>query len=878
MIKGPKAILSSAIANALGEYFVVDANAIESNLLKDAKIVLRRVKLKEQVTRIPLNSAGKSTVITTTGSVEEVSFTWAWSVGNVVWVNDAVLTIVGAKFQARLEHEERHNDEDDVAVKESTASDAAGGGKTKDRREAFVNRSTIDAASARKIKESKGGLGGFVERQVKMVMDMLTLKMVDFELRIVLPHQPQEQQEGVADDVGSSATKDACNKVLAVGVDKIEVLSFGRDDLKQGDGAAIIDTTSLKKLKQRISLNSFVCGVHLEGNEANEKIISYPIVEPFSYSADVSRLGERFGGFLKGMEVIGLGQPTSLCPDLASVTSGNGLAFHMGVVQVDMLMQLSVMILAPPYDGNATPPEEKSDESTSSSESETVVTSESDPSSFDFPLTSATLVLFEETRFAVSGIEMRYKADGTVCSIEAAKMEYESDTNGQAAASQVLLTTRPNVKITVGCIEHFHIPDTVLLSNPIQSCEISYSGSTMTLQMDTLNIVTFSKKKEGAQTGPLVSAPTLPCNLTLSVKKGMQIKKSEDGSLTKIGRLNLYALKEESCTKVAIEMESFRNYLVSLNTTSFCGSLPTDQVDTIRDFIFAAADVKVMSGHSTDEWSEAFQPRKQKVKQSTLTKQPKGKQTASSKQTVLKLPFATIAEVKLVIGLEASNKIGRVKDTTLVIKAFTGKAETTSKHLVNYYTKACLSRAPDFITNAEVLGLNIVDSTTGLWATWAGVGLGLGSAFGAGAGVAAITAVDAIKGSVDAGKRSRKASEEANWQPGDFMRGLVQAAGEATRDGAAKRGKLQGKGNIIDWTFGATSNTTEYVVENKNRLGAAGAGGGGFLLGMALGGPVGAIVGGLVATATTGATLETLDKKLESIEDSKEDSKTKSNH
>ena len=56
------------------------------------------------------------------------------------------------------------------------------------------------------------------------------------------------------------------------------------------------------------------------------------------------------------------------------------------------------------------------------------------------------------------------------------------------------------------------------------------------------------------------------------------------------------------------------------------------------------------------------------------------------------------------------------------------------------------------------------------------------------------------------------------------MRGLVQAAGEATKDGAAKRGK-DGNGNIIDWTVGATANTTEYVVENKNRLGAAGAGG-----------------------------------------------------
>eukprot|EP00571_Detonula_confervacea_P008156 CAMPEP_0172321794 /NCGR_PEP_ID=MMETSP1058-20130122/44329_1 /TAXON_ID=83371 /ORGANISM="Detonula confervacea, Strain CCMP 353" /LENGTH=57 /DNA_ID=CAMNT_0013037389 /DNA_START=26 /DNA_END=199 /DNA_ORIENTATION=- len=55
MIKGPKAILSSAIANALGEYFVVDANTIESNLLKDAKIVLRQVKLKEQVIPIACN-------------------------------------------------------------------------------------------------------------------------------------------------------------------------------------------------------------------------------------------------------------------------------------------------------------------------------------------------------------------------------------------------------------------------------------------------------------------------------------------------------------------------------------------------------------------------------------------------------------------------------------------------------------------------------------------------------------------------------------------------------------------------------------------------------------------------------------------------------
>ena len=76
----------------------------------------------------------------------------------------------------------------------------------------------------------------------------------------------------------------------------------------------------------------------------------------------------------------------------------------------------------------------------------------------------------------------------------------------------------------------------------------------------------------------------------------------------------------------------------------------------------------------------------------------------------------------------------------------------------------------------------------------------------------AITALDAIKGAVDAGKRARNADEEENWKPSDFMRGLIQAAKESTRDGAAKRGKLHEKGNLIDWTVGATSNTAEYVL------------------------------------------------------------------
>ncbi|KAL7526680.1 hypothetical protein ACHAXR_003013, partial [Thalassiosira sp. AJA248-18] len=665
--------------------------------------------------------------------------------------------------------------------------DGGGGGTAppatndeQDRRALFVNPSTIDAVSARKIKEQKGGLGGFVERQVKMVIDMLTLKMVDFELRVVLPPQPP-----LLADADASSTS-ACNKVLMVGGDKIEVLSYGRDGGKDES-----------KLKQRINLHSFVTRVYLEGMQDNEDIISYPLVEPFSYSADVSRVGERFGGFMTGLEVLGLGQPTDLCPDLASIT-GSGLSVHLGSVQIDSLMLLSVMMLAPPNDNESS--SEGGPEELENGPDTNETSSLTESSSFTFPLSSAKLILFEETSFLVSGITMRYMADGTICSVIGARMQYESSINGQATASQVEITMRPSVKITVGCLESLQITDTLLLSSPIQHCEILYEGSTMIIGLDTIDVVTFSKK-EATQTGALISMPSLPCNVNLRINKGIQIKKSDDGSMTKFGKFNLFALKEDKCTKVAVQFESFRNYLVSMTNVSFCGSFPKDQVDTINDFNFTAGDIKCISGYSTDEWSDAFQPRKQSPKHST--------NHSKAEQPIIKLPLAKIANLKIVIGMVASHKI-RVKDTAITIKAYEGKLETSSNDVIRFYTKACLSRAPDFISNAEVLGLNVVDSTAGLLSTWAGAGLGFGSAFGAGTGVAAITAVDAIKGAVDAGKRSRNSSEEEDWKPGDFLRGVVQAAGEATRDGAAMRGRTQEGGNIIDWAVGATSNSTDY--------------------------------------------------------------------
>lgn len=660
-MKGPKAILSSAIANALGEYFVVDANAVESNLLRDAKIVLRKVRLREQVSRVPVNSAGNSTRITLNGCVEEVAFTWSWSVGDVVWVTDAVLTIVGAKFEARLEHADRDDDGNGGSLPVAVEEEA------KDRRESFVNPSTIDRDSARQIKEQKGGLAGFVERQVKMVMDMLTLKLVDFELRVVLPQAPPAKQAGDK-EVGVSSSS-VCSKVLAVGGEKIELLSFGRGG--QGDGAAAESTQN--KLKQKISLVSFVCGISLE-DDYGKQLISYPLLEPFSYSADVTRLGERFGGFMTGLEVVGLGQPVESCPDLSSM-DGSGLTVHVGQVHIDTIMQLGVLMLAPPDDSSADAKVDSErvsgDKASDGDKSQTAALD--DTSSFSLGLSSASLVLFEDMRLVVSGISVLYKADGTVCRAEAQEMSFDSASSGSAAATRIVLSMRPAVRLTIGCISSLNMAG-ILLVSPLEASEFTYEGSTLSLRFDTMiDIVTFSKQEISETKSPTIAAPALPCNINLFAQRGMKIKKSEDGSLMKLGVFHLYALKEQDCVKCAIQLELFKNHLVDCQTVSFCGSIPLTQVDTINDFIFTAGLVQLESGHSTDEYADAFRaPRKQR-----LPAEKKPTQPASP----IKLPFASIADIKLVIG--SSHKVGKIKDTTIVIKAFKGRADTTQRDLIN---------------------------------------------------------------------------------------------------------------------------------------------------------------------------------------------------
>ncbi|EED90953.1 predicted protein [Thalassiosira pseudonana CCMP1335] len=767
MVNGPKRILSSAIANALGEYFDVDAKSIEANLIKDARIVLKHVALKKQTSCVPINSVGNSTVITVTGSVEEVSFTWAWSVGgsDQQWIRDAVLTITGAKFACHLEHDEVH-DADATKITDDKHRDSLSDFS-------FVNPAKIDADAQKEIKKEPGGIVGYVARQVKMVIDMLTLKMVGFELRIVLPPSLVPEDKNVELSDGSRS--------IVIGADELELLSLGRDD------APSTSDVTMSVLQQRLSLRSFVTSIVLNDND--ESTIEHPILEPFSYCTDVKRVGERFGGFLTGLDVKGVVESVQSIAD--SLRSTSGLTLHLGNVQTETIMQLGMLVLPPPS---------KSVESEryASSKSSTTVTdsvSISDSSSFTFPLPSVSLVLYEDTRFVVTDIIMRYKADGSVCSIEASKMKYTT------------------------------------LSKPVQGTEISYEGDVLMVRVDDeVDVMVLIKNDvdndaTSARQTNATAIPPAPCPIDMAINM-IAVRKDADGSSMKLKSLKLYANPAHDSTQVAIQFDDFKNQMLSLSKANICASVPVKEMNTINDFTFSVDKAEVKSGYSTNDWTSEFRPTHKHV---TLS--------ATSPTPIVKMPKANIASMRVQITWAGTGV--KIKDTSLTIKAFKGKADTSSKDLINYYTTACLSRVPDFISNAEVLGLNVVDSTALNLGTW----FGLATPFGAGGGIAAVTAVDVVKGAVNAGKRNRKVDESAGYRPGDFLRGVFYAAGEATRDGAIKRGKNVDEGNLIDWAVGATSGTSNYISDNKVKLGGATSGGVGFLYGMVLGGPVGAVVG-----------------------------------
>jgi hypothetical protein len=833
-VKGPKAILSSAIASSLGTYFELDENKIESNLLSDTKIVLNDVLLKDYTTQVQAfgdSETGRSSVVHVTGTVKQVVFSWKWSVpsgpsSNSSWVQDATLTIRGLDFKAHFSWWDNNTVD---TVKEKLSS---------------KDSDTQKSSTASKKENEENGLQNYIKKQVAMVIDSLKLQIEDYKFTVEL----------------ESNTSGDDNISIVIGGKAVDIISMGRHKQfdKQGSFTSVErkkkngenESTSIAAegsevevihegasksslpLEQLFVMESFSVMVHT----TNE---SKPILDTFSYKAKAIRLsGERFlASMATGLQVQG------------DPPADGKLNFYAGELQIRAMKELAAFVLAPALEIGIDLGDETDgiEVSLSAYEAEDAMVS-----FFEFPLNEVSLHL-ESSKLLISSVVLRYKADGTLAEIAAERLDAYSSSNPNQQDQMCFSTKgiranlRPSMCLELESVESFRIPDTIELTKPTKNVSFHFNEGMLRMQLssvhatrldarDSIKTVTNEENTEGGEVTPNWKA-ALPFPVNIYVNDMYIMNAHHNNAMT---TLRGFELDVAPGIEVALCVQKAQNELFDLDDVAVSASIPVDNEGLIENLHFAAVSMCLTAGRSANEWATRFDSR------------PKAK----SAKVNYKLPFAHIEPLDLQVTFKG---IVSTQNSNMIIRPFMGTEATTQKDLVRHYVRHILGKFPRFVTNAEVLGVNVVDSGASTYGSW----MLSATHFGPLGGLAAVAGVDGVKGAIAAGKRSRKvetSSSDDKFQPLDVIRGVFQAAKEATEEGSSMRGKDVGRGDVIDWAVGASANTQKYATENKSRLGAAGAGGAAFLAGAFMLGPAAPlalpIAAGIFASAVTGKAID----------------------
>jgi hypothetical protein len=252
-------MLASRLASALATYFVVDPSTVETNLVHDAKIILRDVTLKPQVLLGGLEESA-ATALVLVGSVKEIEFSWKWggaADGSTSFVRETLLTIRGARFRVLTKQAyEEHAKLNCAMAPELTKS--------------FGMSSGDDMMEDSDPK--RGEKLGYMEGHILQVMDHLTLNLTDIEVSV---------------ETARSAEK------LLLQAQSLQLLSMGRGD-------SFAEAPDSSPLSQRLTLGSLsACLVGADGH-------IHDFWEPVGYAALASRVsGRRFLNFKRGLVVKG---------------------------------------------------------------------------------------------------------------------------------------------------------------------------------------------------------------------------------------------------------------------------------------------------------------------------------------------------------------------------------------------------------------------------------------------------------------------------------------------------------------------------------------------------------------------------------------------
>jgi hypothetical protein len=636
----------------------------------------------------------------------------------------------------------------------------------------------VDVEDARKT----GGVFNYMKRQVQMVLDSLTLSISDFKFTIHMPPMDEYDDNAV---------------VVTLGGKQLDLVSIDRITLK--DSADI--------LKQTLRVTAFSCSTTIGDN-------TFPILESFDYAANVVRTGERFSDISCGLDVSG--------------DSGNDLIVHCGALQIRVLSQLGVLLTAPPGANGTKSGHDVLPDTCTATRVDAKSDSSGKPSSMLFRFSSLSLVRDDST-LKVPTVEIKYVMDGTAMMLTAAGVSVAGEVQVSATGIQCSLAEPSTTHFDI--IETVVIPGIATLSKPITDVTVIKEGRTISMGIKTIDVIHSkvvdsveddrSSETADSENQPAISPLAMvPFALSFSFDE-ISLEEEGNDSSTTIQSLRLFSNPQTSKTDFAVELGYFKNKLLCVEDVCCAGSIPVQKPTTIEDLKLDVETASVAAGYSTQDWAAAFR-----------------RTPAKKGAAIWHLPFAKVGPMKLDVSVKGAIY---VKDTKVYALRFNGNAATTSDDLINFYAKACLARVSSFVTNAEVFGFNIFDTTFGIM-------MNLCIPCG---GVAAVGAVDSVKGAISAGKKSRNADEGENAGAFDVFRGLIYSTQAAAKSGAARRGK-EGGANAIDFVIGAGADTGRYLNKNKSRFGAAGVGSAGMIVGAMFGGPVGAVVGGLVTQKVAG--------------------------
>ena len=287
---------------------------IETNLLKDTKIVLHQVAVR------PRACSSNAYLF---GTVEEIELSWTWGGGSgsgsgnsSSFVRDTRLAIRGASFRVEIGGEQPP---ETVTSDDLSAAHSANAAPQKN-----------DSDSKTKDTSQEG----YVQRHLQEIMDHLTLDISDVTL--------------VLDD------KDIDQKYrLCVQAQGLQLVSLGRQEVSSEESqtttASLSGTPPLPPtLSQRISLASMAA--YLEPKIADERNTEarLPVLDPIGYAASVKRVaGRRFlDGWASGLEVVGevlvsgRTRINSTKNQKTKEENSDGFVVHAGVEQVKAISEL----------------------------------------------------------------------------------------------------------------------------------------------------------------------------------------------------------------------------------------------------------------------------------------------------------------------------------------------------------------------------------------------------------------------------------------------------------------------------------------------------------------------------------------------------------